>query len=44
MAINKSEFNIKSEGSILAASNFQLWNNIRDLIIPLDNPYRKYKN
>ena len=44
MAINKSEFNIKSKGSILAASNVQIWNNIRDLIIPYDNPYRKYKN
>ena len=44
MAINKDEFNIKSKGSILAASNVQLWNNIRDLIIPYDNPYRKYKN
>ncbi len=41
MAINKSEFNIKSKGSILAASNIQNWNNIRDLIIPYDNPYRK---
>ena len=44
MAINKSEFNIKSKGSILAASNIQIWNNIRNLIIPYDNPYRKYKN
>ena len=44
MAINKGEFNIKSKGSILAASNVQIWNNIRDLIIPYDNPYRKYKN
>ena len=44
MAINKSEFNIKSKGSILAASNDQIWNNIRNLIIPYDNPYRKYKN
>ncbi len=44
MAINKSEFNIKSKGSILAASNVHIWNNIRDLIIPHDNPYRKYKD
>ena len=44
MAINKSEFNIKSKGSILAASNLQIWNNIRNLIIPSDDPYRKYKN
>ncbi len=44
MAINKSRFNIKSKGSILAASNVQVWNNIRNLIIPFDNPYRKYKN
>ena len=43
MAINKGEFNIKSKGPILAASNVQIWNNIRDLIIPSDNPYRKYK-
>ena len=44
MATNKEEFNIKSKGSILAASNAQIWNNIRDLIIPSDSPYRKYKN
>ncbi len=44
MAINKSEFDVKSKGSILAASNLQIWNKIRDLIIPSDNPYRKYKN
>ncbi len=44
MAINKSEFDIKSKGSILAASNLQIWNNIRNLIIPSDDPYRKYKN
>ena len=43
MAINKGKFNIKSKGSILAASNVKVWNNIRDLIIPSDNPYRKYK-
>jgi fructose-1,6-bisphosphatase/inositol monophosphatase family enzyme len=42
MAINKAKFNIKSKGSILAASNFQIWNNIRDIIIPSNNPYRKY--
>ncbi len=44
MAINKSKFDIKSKGSILAASNLQIWNDIRNLIIPSDNPYRKYKN
>ena len=44
MAINKGEFNIRSKGSILAASNVQIWNNIRDLIIPSDNPYRRHKN
>ena len=44
MAINKNEFDIKSKGSILAASNLQTWNNIRNLIIPSDDPYRKYKN
>ncbi len=44
MAVDKSEFNIKSKGSILAASNVQIWNNIRDLIIPSENPYRRYKN
>ena len=44
MAINKDEFNIRSEGSILAASNVQIWNNIRELIIPSDDPYRRYKN
>lgn len=44
MAINKNEYDIKSKGSILAASNLQTWNNIRNLIIPSDDPYRKYKN
>ena len=44
MAINKSKFNIKSKGSILTASNFQIWDNIRDMIIPSNNPYRKYIN
>ena len=44
MAIDKGKFNIKSKGAILATSNIQIWNNIRDLIIPPDNSYRKYKN
>ena len=44
MAINKNEYDIKSKGSILATSNLQTWNNIRNLIIPSDDPYRKYKN
>ena len=44
MAINKDEFNIRSKGSILASCDLKIWNNIRDLIIPLDNSYRKYKN
>ncbi len=44
MATNKGEFNIKSKGSILAASNIEIWNNIRDLIIPSNNPYRRYIN
>ena len=41
---NQNEFDIKSKGSILAASNLQTWNNIRNLIIPSNDPYRKYKN
>ena len=44
MAINKSEFNLKSKGSILASCDIKNWDNIRDLIIPIDNSYRKYKN
>ena len=44
MAINKDEFNISSKGSILAACDIKTWDKIRDLIIPTDNPYRKYKN
>ena len=44
MAINKDEFNISSKGSILAACDIKTWDKIRDLIIPSDNPYRKYKN
>ena len=44
MAITKDEFNITSNGSILAACDIKTWNKIRDLIIPSDNPYRRYKN
>ena len=44
MAINKDEFNIKSKGSILAACDIKTWDKTRDLIIPTDNPYRRYKN
>ena len=44
MAINKDEFNIKSKGSILAACDIKTWDKTRDLIIPKDNPYRRYKN
>ena len=44
MAINKDKFNIISKGSILAACDIKTWDKIRDLIIPKDNPYRRYKN
>ena len=44
MAINKDEFNITSKGSILAACDIKTWDKTRDLIIPTDNPYRRYKN
>ena len=44
MAINKDKFNIISKGSILAACDIKTWDKIRDLIIPIDSPYRRYKN
>ena len=43
MAINKNQFNISSNGPILASCDIKTWNKVRNLIIPLDNPYRKYK-
>ena len=44
MAINKDKFNIISKGSILAACDIKTWDKIRDLIIPIDSPYRRHKN
>ena len=40
MARSKEEFNIKSKGPILAASNLDIWNKIRNIIIPKGSPYR----
>ena len=39
MARNKKLFNIQSEGPILAASNLKIWNNIREIAIPFNDPY-----
>ena len=41
MAESKEDFNILSNGSILAAANSNIWSEIRDIAIPEDNPYRK---
>jgi hypothetical protein len=41
MARDKKEFNIKSKGPILAASNYNIWNQIRDIVIPKQSSYRK---
>ena len=42
MARDKKLFNIRSAGPILAASNMNLWNEIRDIAIPITCPYRLY--
>ena len=41
MARFKEVFNIKSKGPILAATNNDIWNEIREIAIPKKNPYRK---
>jgi hypothetical protein len=41
MAQSKEDFNILSNGPILAAANSNIWSEIRDIAIPEDNPYRK---
>ena len=40
MAKNKEEFNIKSIGPILASSSIDIWEKVREIIIPKDNPFR----
>ena len=40
MARDKEPFSIKSEGPILAASNLNIWNKIRNITIPIDSSYR----
>ena len=40
MARDKKQFNIKSKGPLLAASNLNIWNNIRDIAIPMNSNYR----
>jgi fructose-1,6-bisphosphatase/inositol monophosphatase family enzyme len=39
MARNKEQFNIESEGPIIAASNLKIWNDIRNIAMPLNDPY-----
>ena len=41
MARFKEEFNIKSKGPILAATNSKIWNEVREIAIPKSNLYRK---
>ena len=41
MARFKEEFNIKSKGPILAATNGKIWNEVREIAIPQSNIYRK---
>ncbi len=40
MARDKEKFNIKSMGPIIAATNDEIWELIRETTIPSDNPYR----
>jgi fructose-1,6-bisphosphatase/inositol monophosphatase family enzyme len=40
MARDKEPFSVKSEGPILAASNLNIWNKIRNITIPIDSSYR----
>jgi fructose-1,6-bisphosphatase/inositol monophosphatase family enzyme len=41
MARYKEEFNIKSKGPILAATNSKIWDEVREIAIPQSNLYRK---
>ncbi|MDG1467348.1 MAG: inositol monophosphatase [Alphaproteobacteria bacterium] len=41
MARFKEEFNIKSKGPILAATNSKIWDEVREIAIPKSNLYRK---
>ena len=41
MARFKEEFNIKSKGPILAATNSKIWDEVREIAIPQSNLYRK---
>jgi len=41
MARFKKEFNIKSKGPILAATNNKIWDEVREIAIPKSNLYRK---
>tara|TARA_Y100000385_G_scaffold129059_1_gene134421 strand:+ start:127 stop:1005 length:879 start_codon:yes stop_codon:yes gene_type:complete len=41
MARFKEEFNIKSKGPILAATNCKIWDEVREIAIPKSNLYRK---
>jgi fructose-1,6-bisphosphatase/inositol monophosphatase family enzyme len=41
MARLKEEFNIKSKGPILAATNSQIWDEVREIAIPKSSLYRK---
>ena len=41
MARFKEKFNIKSKGPILAATNDNIWDEVREIAIPQSNIYRK---
>ena len=41
MARFKEDFNIKSKGPILAATNSRIWDEVREIAIPQSNLYRK---
>ena len=39
MIKNKEKFNLKAKGPILAASNNEIWDCIKEIAIPKDHPY-----
>ena len=36
---NKEKFNLNAKGPILAASNIEIWNRIKEIAIPRHHPY-----
>ena len=40
MARDREVFNIRKSGPILAASNVEIWEKVRNLAMPENDPYR----